>query len=82
MHRSFVLALNDRPGSFLAQERLFAAHGLDIKRVSYNKVIDVHTLFIEAEGEEEALDAAEAELRERRVLAGQRLWGRVVLLEF
>lgn len=82
MHRSFVLALDDEPGAFLAQDRLFAAHGLDIKRVSYNKVIDVHTLFIEAEGSTEALDAAEAELRERHMLAGQRLWGRVVLLEF
>lgn len=82
MHRSYVLVLDDRPGSFLAAERLFAARGLDVKRLSYNKVIDIHTLFVEAEGDRESLDAVEEDLARSKLLPGQKTMGKVVLLEF
>lgn len=82
MHRSYVLVLDDRPGAFLEAARLFAARGLDVKRLSYNKVIDIHTVFVDAEGEAEALDQVEEDLHAAGLLPGQRLIGKVVLLEF
>ena len=45
--------------------------GLNITRVSYNRAIDVHTLFIEAEGEEDALARAVERLEEIGYLRGQ-----------
>ena len=47
MRRSFVLVLGNHKGSFHEAYRVFAREGLDVVRASYNKVIDVHTFFVE-----------------------------------
>ena len=49
-------------GAFLKASRCFSALGINITRVSYNKAVDSHTLFIDAEGTEEQLQKADAEL--------------------
>ena len=48
-------------GAFLKASECFANLGINITRVSYNKAVDSHTLFIDAEGDEEQLKKAEAE---------------------
>ena len=50
MKKTYVTTMPDHVGAFLAASRQFAALGLNITRVSYNKAVDMHTLFIEAEG--------------------------------
>lgn len=42
-------------GAFLKASRCFSELGVNITRVSYNKAVDSHTLFIDAEGTENQL---------------------------
>ena len=72
----------DQVGAFLAASRVFAALGLNITRVSYNKAVDVHMLFIEAEGEEEAMAQATGQLRALGYLPDAENLGNVMLVEF
>lgn len=72
----------DRIGAFLEANRCVAELGLNITRVSYNKAIDVHTLFIEVEGEPDRLQLAEEKLAELGYLQDDRYRGSVLLVEF
>ena len=49
-------------GAFLKASKCFSGLGINITRVSYNKAVDSHTLFIDAEGTEEQLKKADVEL--------------------
>ena len=53
----------DHIGAFLKASRCFASLGINITRVSYNKAVDSHTLFLDAEGPEEQLKKADLELK-------------------
>lgn len=64
MKKTYVTTMPDHVGAFLKASRCMAELGLNITRVSYNKAIDTHTLFIEAEGPEEQLELATQRLRE------------------
>ena len=71
MRQTFITTMPDHVGAFLQASRVMAQLGLNITRVSYNRAIDVHTLFIEAEGEEDALARAVERLEEIGYLRGQ-----------
>ena len=80
MKRSFMTSLPDMSGAFLLASRIVLAHGGNMVRASYNKAVDAHTLFLDVEGEEAALDAIESELHEAGFLQeGSRV--KVVLIE-
>lgn len=64
MKRSFMTSLPDMSGAFLLASRIILAHGGNMVRASYNKAVDAHTLFLDVEGDENALDAIESELHE------------------
>ena len=55
MKKTYVTTLPDHVGAFLEASRCFGSLGLNITRVSYNKAVDTHTLFVEAEGTPEQL---------------------------
>ncbi|MDO5845287.1 MAG: hypothetical protein Q4Q04_00020 [Methanocorpusculum sp.] len=57
MKASFVLEMPDEPRTFLTACRITAEAGVSISRVSYNKAIDIHTIFIDTEGTEEQIQA-------------------------
>ncbi len=61
--------------------RCFAKLGINISRVSYNKAVDSHTLFIDVEGTLEALDIADKQLEEIGYLQ-EREETNITLLEF
>ena len=82
MKKTYVTTVPDHIGAFLRASRLFAALGVNITRVSYNKAVDSHTIFIEAEGGEAQLAAADAELQKLGYLRSREAEGNVVLLEF
>lgn len=82
MVRTFVIVLGDNGGAFLDVDRVFTELGLDIQRVSYNKVVDVHMVFVDAEGPVSALDEAETQLREKGLFPDQAKIGSVQLVEF
>lgn len=82
LKKTYITTMPDHVGAFLKASRAMAELGLNITRVSYNKAIDVHTLFIEAEGNETDLEKATEKLREIGYLLGEEQRGQVILLEF
>ncbi len=62
--------------------RIIWGIGADITRVSYNKAVDTHTLFLDARGTEEQLSAIADALRSVGYLQEGRDDARVMLLDF
>ena len=69
-------------GAFLRASECLSALGINIVRVSYNKAVDSHTLFIDAEGESDQLEKADEELKKIGYLQPDNNERAVVLLEF
>ena len=82
MKKTFVTTMPDHIGAFLKASECFAELGVNITRVSYNKAVDSHTLFIDAEGSPEQLDEAGRRLTKIGYLQNQRKDPSIVLLEF
>ncbi len=72
----------DKAGAFLKASEIFACLKINITRVSYNKAVDTHTLFIEAEGTSEQLKSAAMRLEEIGYLSDAGFSSNVVLTEF
>ena len=56
MKKTFITTMPDHAGAFLAASRAIAEIGANITRVSYNKAVDSHTLFIDVDGDEKELE--------------------------
>ena len=82
MRKSYVTTMPDHIGAFLKASECFAALGVNITRVSYNKAVDSHTLFIDAEGTAEQLQKADEELEKIGYLHSNASRTSVVLVEF
>jgi glyoxylase-like metal-dependent hydrolase (beta-lactamase superfamily II) len=52
----------DKTGAFLLASKIIAKHGGNIVRVSYNKAVDLHTLFIDVKAPDESLAEITKEL--------------------
>ena len=72
----------DNIGAFLKASQCFSRLGMNITRVSYNKAIDMHMLFIDADGTPEQHDFAEQELNKIGYLQNDKKSSGVVLIEF
>lgn len=82
MKKTYITTMPDHIGSFLKASECFSSLGVNITRVSYNKAVDSHTLFIDAEGNEQQLEKADAELKKIGYLRTDRNENSIVLLEF
>ena len=82
MKKTYITTMPNHIGSFLKASECFAALGINITRVSYNKAIDSHTLFLDAEGAPEKLAEAEKYLTEIGYLQSAKDGKSIVLLEF
>ena len=82
MKKTYVTTMPNHIGAFLKASECFAELGMNITRVSYNKAVDSHTLFIDAEGTEEQIRQADARLADIGYLQGDDQSRAVVLLEF
>ncbi len=82
MKKTYVTKMPDHIGAFLQASRCFASLDMNITRVSYNKAIDSHTLFIDAEGDERQHEKARKRLEEIGYLQEEQNEPNVVLLEF
>ena len=69
-------------GAFLKASKCFSSLGVNITRVSYNKAVDSHTLFIDAEGTSEQLKKADIELERIGYLQSNVDKTSIVLIEF
>ncbi len=82
MKKTYVTSMPNHIGAFLKASRCFSALGINITRVSYNKAVDSHTLFIDAEGTAGQLEKADAELEKIGYLQSNKEKSSVVLIEF
>ena len=82
MKKTYVTSMPNHIGAFLKASKCFSALGINITRVSYNKAVDSHTLFIDAEGTEEQLRKADSELKEIGYLQSNSDKTSIVLIEF
>ena len=82
MKKTYVTSMPNHIGAFLKASKCFSALGINITRVSYNKAVDSHTLFIDAEGTAEQLMKADAELEKIGYLQGSANKTSIVLIEF
>ena len=82
MNKTFATKMPNHIGAFLKASRCLADLGINITRVSYNKAVDSHMLFIDAEGTAEQLAKATEELTKIGYLQSDADSRSVVLLEF
>ncbi len=82
MKKTYVTSMPNHIGAFLKASKCFSQLGINITRVSYNKAVDSHTLFIDSEGTEEQLKKADAELEKIGYLQSNTSKTSVVLIEF
>ena len=82
MKKTYITTMPDHIGAFLKASECFASLGVNITRVSYNNAVDSHTLFIDADGDEEQLEKADAELKKIGYLQTDKHENSIVLLEF
>ena len=82
MKKTYITTVPDQIGAFLKASECFASLGINMTRISYNKAVDVHTLFIDVEGEPEQLKKAEETLGRIGYLQAVRNESSVALLEF
>ncbi len=82
MKKTYVTSMPDHIGAFLKASKCFSALGINITRVSYNKAVDSHTLFIDAEGTKEQLQKADIELEKIGYLQNNTSKTSIVLIEF
>ena len=82
MKKTYVTSMPNHIGAFLKASKCFSALDINITRVSYNKAVDSHTLFVDAEGTEEQLKKADIELEKIGYLQNNANKKSVVLIEF
>jgi len=82
MKKTYITTMPNHIGAFLKASECFASLGINITRVSYNKAVDSHTLFIDAEGDEEQLAKADVELANIGYLPTDKNENSIVLIEF
>lgn len=82
MNKTFVTKMPNHIGAFLKASKCFASLGINITRVSYNKAVDSHMLFIDAEGTPQQLEKAADELAAIGYLQCADDNRSIVLLEF
>ena len=62
MKKTYATSMPNHIGAFLKASQCFATLGINITRVSYDKSIDSHMLFLDVEGTEEQIRQADDEL--------------------
>ena len=82
MKKTYITKMPNHIGAFLKASNCFSELGINITRVSYNKAVDSHTLFIEVDGDEKQFEQANAKLKEIGYLTDENLNTKIVLIEF
>lgn len=82
MKKTYATSMPNHIGAFLKASKCFAALGINITRVSYDKSVDSHMLFLDVEGTEEQIRKADAELEKIGYLQNNAGNSSIVLIEF
>lgn len=82
MKKTYVTKMPNHIGAFLKASKCFSELEINITRVSYNKAVDTHTLFIEVDGEQTQFEKANEKLKEIGYLSNGDENTKIVLVEF
>jgi len=82
MRKTYITSMPDKAGAFLTAGEIIAKNGANIARVSYNKAVDMHTLFIDVDGDETQLKQITKELLAAGYLTHNAEQAKVMLVEF
>ena len=82
MKKTYVTNMPNHIGAFYKASKCFCELGINVTRVSYNKAVDSHTLFIDVDGENEKIALADKRLKEIGYLSNEEENSKVVLIEF
>jgi len=82
MKKTYATSMPNHIGAFLKASKCFATLGINITRVSYDKAVDSHMLFLDVEGTEEQIRRADAELEKIGYLQNNAYNSSIVLIEF
>lgn len=82
MKKTFTTVMPDQAGTFIKVYKCLSDLGLSVTRISYNKAVDTHMLFIEAEGPELLIKKGQEELEKMGYLKTDSFAGGIILLEF
>ena len=82
MKKTYVTAMPDHVGAFLRASRRISELGVNITRVSYNKAVDMHTLFIEADGSPEQIKMVTEALKGIGYLQSDKINSSLIMMEF
>ena len=82
MKKTYATSMPNHIGAFLKASQCFASLGINITRVSYDKTVDSHMLFLDVEGTEEQIRKADAELEKIGYLQNKASDSSIVLIEF
>lgn len=82
MKKTYATSMPDHIGAFLKASQCFAKLGINITRVSYDKAVDSHMLFLDVEGTEDQIRQADRELEQIGYLQNNKADSSIVLLEF
>ena len=80
--KTYITTMPDKAGAFLLASRLISSLGANITRISYNKAVDTHTMFIDVAGDEQQLRRVSEGLRELGYDQNLDQNAQVLLLEF
>lgn len=82
MKKTFITHMPDKTGALLSASRIISMAGGNITRVSYNKAIDLHMLFLEVSAGENQLAQIEKQLNDIGYIQNEKEPGQTILLEF
>jgi len=79
--KSYITSMPDKTGAFLLASKIIAKHDGNIIRVSYNKAVDLHMLFIDVEASDNNLNEIAEELESIGYLNNKISETRVIIVE-
>lgn len=82
MKQTFITSMPDESGAFLKASYVIADAGANITRVSYNKAVDAHMLFLDVDGTETQLKQVAEGLENIGYIQSPHAGASVMLLEF
>ena len=82
MKKTYIATMPNKIGAFLKASECVSKLNINITRISYNKAVDSHTLFMDVSGSAAAIEEADRQLKELGYLDAEGHEKNVVLLGF
>ncbi|MEG0693117.1 MAG: MBL fold metallo-hydrolase [Oscillospiraceae bacterium] len=82
MRKTYITTMPNKSGAFLLASEVVSRNGGNIARVSYNKAVDLHTLFLDVDATQMQLERITKELLNAGYLSDDSEQAQVILVEF